>query len=47
MDPWDVRGIKVHAVADVVTREGYMGGSRAYIRIEPKRKWSWGIEPGE
>jgi pyridoxamine 5'-phosphate oxidase family protein len=45
VDPWDVRGIKVHGVAQIVSREGYMGGPRSYIRIEPTRKWSWGIEP--
>jgi pyridoxamine 5'-phosphate oxidase family protein len=47
MEPWDVRGIKVHGVANIATREEYMGRSGTYIRIEPKRKWSWGIEPGE
>jgi pyridoxamine 5'-phosphate oxidase family protein len=49
IDPWDPRGIKVYGTADVTTRQGgYMQSSDHpnphYIRITPKRKWSWGIE---
>ena len=43
MDLWTVRGIKVHGVADLTTYEGYAGPG-TYIRIEPKKKWSWGLE---
>ena len=32
MDPWTVRGIKVHGVAEIVTRDGYVGPG-TYIRI--------------
>jgi pyridoxamine 5'-phosphate oxidase family protein len=49
VDPWDPRGMKIYGIADVVTRQGgYMestGHSNPqYIRINPKKKWSWGIE---
>ena len=49
IDPWDPRGIKVYGTADVVTRQGgYMENTNLpnpqYIRITPKKKWSWGIE---
>ena len=49
IDPWDPRGIKVYSTADVVTRQvGYMENTNLpnpqYIRITPKKKWSWGIE---
>jgi pyridoxamine 5'-phosphate oxidase family protein len=37
------RGVKIHGIADLVTHEGYVGPG-TYIRIEPKEKWSWGIE---
>ena len=47
--PWDPRGIKIYGTADVVTRQGgYMDGTgdsdHKYIRISPKKKWSWGID---
>ena len=42
-NPWRPRGIKIHGMADLTTREGYAGGG-TYIRIRPKEKWSWGIE---
>ena len=42
-DPWTPRGIKIHGTADLTTREGY-AGSGTYIRIEPREKWSWGID---
>jgi pyridoxamine 5'-phosphate oxidase family protein len=41
--PWHVRGVKIHGVAEVVTQEGYAGPG-TYIRIKPRRKWSWGID---
>jgi pyridoxamine 5'-phosphate oxidase family protein len=49
VDPWDPRGIRIHGTADIVTRkEGYMEGTShseaIYIRIKPKKKWSWGID---
>ena len=49
VDPWDPRGMKIYGIADIVTRQGgYMestGNSNPqYIRISPKKKWSWGIE---
>jgi pyridoxamine 5'-phosphate oxidase family protein len=43
INPWKPRGIKIHGVAEVVTREGY-AGSGEYILIKPEVKWSWGIE---
>lgn len=43
VDPMKPRGIKIHGIADITAREGYVG-SGSYIRIEPKVKWSWGIE---
>ena len=49
VDPWDPRGMKIYGTADVVSRQGgYMEGTghsnSQYIRISPKKKWSWGIE---
>ena len=49
IDPWDPRGLKIYGTADVVTRQGaYMEGTdntnSTYIRISPKKKWSWGID---
>jgi pyridoxamine 5'-phosphate oxidase family protein len=49
VDPWDPRGMKIYGSADIVTRQGgYMEGTGHdnphYIRITPKKKWSWGIE---
>jgi len=43
VDPMKPRGIKIHGIADITAREGYVD-SGSYIRIEPKVKWSWGIE---
>ena len=43
VEPWTPRGIKIHGAADLTTHEGYVGPG-TYIRIEPTRKWSWGIE---
>lgn len=41
--------MKIYGTADIVTRQGgYMDSTdhsnSQYIRINPKRKWSWGIE---
>ena len=41
--------MKIYGTADVVTRQGgYMEGTgnanHTYIRINPKKKWSWGID---
>jgi pyridoxamine 5'-phosphate oxidase family protein len=49
VDPWDPRGIRIYGIADVVIRQGgYMESTDhsnpQYIRISPKKKWSWGIE---
>ena len=43
INPWRPRGVKVHGIADLTTRQGYVGAG-TYIRIKPKEKWSWGIE---
>src|SRR2546426_11580592 len=43
IDPRRPRGIKIHGVADLTTRQGYVGAG-TYIRIKPKEAWSWGIE---
>jgi pyridoxamine 5'-phosphate oxidase family protein len=49
IDPWDPRGIRIYGTADVITRQGgYMESSDhpnpQYIRVTPKKKWSWGVE---
>ena len=49
VEPWDPRGIKVYGSAYVVIRQGgYMDSTGhanpSYIRIRPKKKWSWGID---
>jgi pyridoxamine 5'-phosphate oxidase family protein len=49
IDPWDPRGIRIYGTADIVTRQGgYMENTDhpnpQYIRVNPKKKWSWGIE---
>lgn len=43
INPWRPRGIKIHGIADLTTRQGYVGAG-TYIRIKPKEKWSWGVE---
>jgi pyridoxamine 5'-phosphate oxidase family protein len=43
VNPWVVRGVKIHGMAEIIARDGYVGAG-AYIQIEPKRKWSWGID---
>jgi pyridoxamine 5'-phosphate oxidase family protein len=42
-EPLQPRGLKIHGIADIITREGYVGPGK-YIRIKPAVKWSWGIE---
>ncbi len=47
--PWDPRGIRIYGTADVITRQGgYMHSADhpnpQYIRVNPKKKWSWGVE---
>jgi pyridoxamine 5'-phosphate oxidase family protein len=49
VDPWDPRGIRIHGTADIVTRRGgYTEDTDhpepTYVRIKPKKKWSWGID---
>lgn len=49
VDPWDPRGMKIYGTADIVIRQGgYMDrtghSNPKYIRISPKKKWSWGID---
>ena len=49
VDPWDPRGMKIYGTADIVIRQGgYMDrtghSNPQYIRIIPKKKWSWGID---
>lgn len=49
IDPWDPRGIRIYGIADIVTRQGgYMENTDhpnpQYIRINPHKKWSWGVE---
>ncbi len=43
IQPWDPRGIKIHAVAKIVQIEGQFGPG-TYFEITPKVSWSWGIE---
>jgi pyridoxamine 5'-phosphate oxidase family protein len=40
--PWVVRGVKLHGVAEIVTREGMLGYGE-YLAITPTVSWSWGI----
>jgi pyridoxamine 5'-phosphate oxidase family protein len=47
IEPWDPRGIRIYGIADIVTRQGgYMENTDhpnpQYIRVNPKKKWSWG-----
>lgn len=49
IDPWDPRGLRIYGTADIVTRQGgYMENTDQpnpqYIRVNPKKKWSWGVE---
>jgi pyridoxamine 5'-phosphate oxidase family protein len=49
IEPWDPRGIRIYGTADIVTLQGgYMENTNhpnpQYIRVNPKKKWSWGVE---
>lgn len=45
-DPWQVRGIRVHGIAEIVQHQGHLGPG-SYLAITPVVSWSWGIEePG-
>ena len=45
-DPWAPRGIRIHGIAEVVQRNGYLGPG-SYLAITPMISWSWGFEePG-
>ena len=49
IDPWDPRGVRIYGTADIVTRQGgYMENTDQpnpqYIRVNPKKKWNWGVE---
>ena len=49
IDPWDPRGVRIYGAADIVTRQGgYMENTDQpnpqYIRVNPKKKWSWGVK---
>jgi len=43
VEPWAPRMIKVFGTADIVTRKGYLGEA-SYIRINPQRKTTWGLD---
>ncbi len=43
INPWKVRGIKVHGLAEIVERSGRFG-LKKYLAITPTVSWSWGIE---
>jgi pyridoxamine 5'-phosphate oxidase family protein len=42
VEPWTVRGIKVHGRAEIVEREGFFGPGQYFV-ITPRVSWSWGI----
>ena len=42
VDPWTPRGMKVHGVAEIVSRDGFFGPGE-YFAITPRVTWSWGI----
>ena len=49
IDPWNPRGVRIYGTADIVTRQGGYWKTLTspipqYIRVNPKKKWSWGIE---
>lgn len=43
VSPWKPRGIKLYGTAEIVEREGRLGKGE-YLKITPRRYWSWGIE---
>jgi len=42
-DPPKPRGLKIHGIAEIVERKGQVGLGQ-YLKIRPKKYWSWGIE---
>jgi pyridoxamine 5'-phosphate oxidase family protein len=42
VQPWMARGIKIHGVAEIVSRDGFFGPGD-YLAITPEVSWSWGI----
>jgi len=43
-ESWEPRGIKIFGTAGVTeNHEGYLGNA-TYLKVTPKKKWSWGIE---
>jgi len=47
IQPWKPRGVRIYGTAEAVERTG-MFGLGPYLRITPKRAWSWNVEgPGE
>ncbi|MGI8690225.1 MAG: PPOX class F420-dependent oxidoreductase [Thermomicrobiales bacterium] len=42
VDPWRPRGIKLHGMAEIVTRDGRFG-AQEYFAITPSVSWSWGL----
>ncbi len=42
-NPWRPRGIKIFGHVDIVQHQGY-AGTKEYLRIQPRRKRSWGLE---
>jgi len=43
IEPWRPRFLKIFGTSDLVTRNGYLGQA-TYIRINPQRKTSWGLD---
>ena len=48
-NPWEPRGIRIYGITDTVDRQGgYMTNTNhpqsRYIRIQPMKKWGWGID---
>ncbi len=42
VNPWKVRDIKVHGLAEIVERSGRFG-LKEYLAITPTVSWSWGF----
>ena len=43
-ESWEPRGVKIYGIAEMISdREGYLGRT-SYLKITPRKKWSWGIE---
>ncbi|HEX3302219.1 MAG TPA: PPOX class F420-dependent oxidoreductase [Thermomicrobiales bacterium] len=43
LDPYEPRGIKMHGIASIVSRDGRFGPGE-YIEFRPRTSWSWGVE---